>query len=521
MKKYMGNKSRILPDIFCAAQSLAPDKCTIFDAFSGTTNVGQYFRKHGYKTISNDVNTTSRLLGQVYLTMNAIPDFSVLFSSGCFTARHLARLSGTDEFSAKKEHFISLNHNTNHEEYLRSVYDTNAFCLLVYLSFYADHRDYEDPFYTYQLLAPDFIWRNFCVKGYHSTYFNLVSQKSILSQIESLEAYARKHGSHQTITRITETLRLVYQPPFHMELLKEAISLLEEYVDENRQLPDAVSLTRVLEKLKALDRRTNHTGNRRFFSEDHGHRIDTINNLALLWLRDGLISPEEYRFIQCALVEATALFSNTSATYQAFYKTYRANTLQEFRLVFPEITPSDREHVVYCEDTFELIKTMKDDYDILYLDPPYNWRIYDSNYHLLNLLSDYANIANTILDYEAGIAGAAGENRTLVREYTNYNRRDTFETLLFQLILSSRCRYVILSYSDSLSNHNKNSLSSTLRIDEFFRNPRFFVPGSYRKIEVGSVNFESRKSEKKAAIHELLFVAERINTPENALSPDL
>ncbi len=505
MKKYMGNKSRILPNIFEAAQ-FAPAGSTIFDAFSGTTNVGQFFKSKGYKIISNDVNATSRLLGQVYLCLNSIPSFETLFSSNCYTIQKLKQLIGSDDFIAKKNLFISLNHNTNDEEYLRKHYDTNAFNLLVYLSFYADEKDYSNAGYNYMLLAPNFIWRNFCVKGTNSEYFNLVSQKSIISQIEALKKYEAKNGATKITTKAIKLLNDIYVPPFKIKNLKSVIDLLENNISELNS--DAIILT-VIQKLSSLSKRNNHIGNRMFFSEDHGHRIDTINNLSLLWRKDSLISEDEYNFIQCSLIEATALFSNTSATYQAFYKTYRANTLQEFRLVFPEIIESNLEHTVYCNDTFDIISKIEEPYDILYLDPPYNWRIYDSNYHLLNLLSDFYNIADTILDYESGIAGAAGENRKLVREYTNYNRRNTFEDLLFELIRAAKCKYIIISYSDSLSNHNKNSLSSVEKIENFLKDNALFVADSYKKIEVDSVNFESRKSEKKEEIHELLFVAEK------------
>lgn len=505
MKKYMGNKSRILPEIYKAAK-LAPKNCTLFDAFAGTTNVGQYFKARGYKIISNDVNATSRLMGDVYLKLNTLPSFDTLFSSDCYTINHLNELINTEDFEEKKELFMLLNRNTNDESYLKDVYNSHAFNLLVYLSFYASQTDFEDKCYSYELKAPDFIWRNFCVKGTHSEYFNLVSQKSIISQITSLQKYLDKYGENSVIEKCIVLLRSVYTPPFQINNLSKAIELLNA---NSGNFSNTSSIEKITTKLTALTKRKNHIGNRMFFSEVHGHIIDTINNLSLLWLKDKLISDDEYNFIQCSLVEAVALFSNTSATYQAFYKTYRANTLQQFRLVFPEIIASSNEHSVYCEDTFELIKTLPEQYDILYLDPPYNWRIYDSNYHLLNLLSDYSNLSDDIISYESGIAGAAGENRNLTREYTNYNRRNTFEDLLFELILSSKCKYVILSYSDSLSNHNKNSLSSVEKIEAFFKNDKYFAKDSFKKIELSSVNFESRKSEKKEGIHELLFIAER------------
>lgn len=503
MKKYMGNKSKILPIIYKAAQAV-PEATTIFDAFSGTTNVGQYFRRKGYKVISNDVNSTSFLLGNVYLTQNEVPSFRTLFNTKCYTIDQIKKMRGSTIFEDKKEEFIRLNHNTNNEDYLLAKKETNAFDLLVYLSFFATSQDYEDTMYSYKLLASDFIWRNYCYDGYNSEYFNLVSQKSITAQIDILKSINSEEYSSD-INTVIEQLCEIYTPPFCLNNISASINTLMHI---NKDLNSA-KISKCISKLEALSKRKNHTGRRMFFSEDHGHRIDTINNLTLLWFKDNFITKEEYDFIQCSLVEAVALFSNTSATYQAFYKTYRANTQQTFRLVFPEIYDSAQENKVFCEDTFKLINEIKEEYDILYLDPPYNWRIYDSNYHLLNLLSDYLSIADSIIDFEKGIAGAAGENRTIERSYTNYNRRNTFEDLLFELIKSSSCRYVIISYSDSLSNHNKNSNSSVEKISQFLRDPDLFVPSSYQKIEVNSINFESRKSQKKEEIHELLFVAER------------
>lgn len=39
MKKYMGNKSKILGTIYSEAEKLCPEAQTVFDTFSGTTNV--------------------------------------------------------------------------------------------------------------------------------------------------------------------------------------------------------------------------------------------------------------------------------------------------------------------------------------------------------------------------------------------------------------------------------------------------------------------------------------------------
>ena len=501
MKKYMGNKSKIVNRIFEEASKLDIKNKIIFDAFSGTTNVGQYFKQNGYKIISNDINETSELLGNVYLKLNKLPTFDNLFNTDCKVINQIYKIERNGDFEKLKEEFIKENHNTNNEQYLKSIENENAFKLLVYLSFCATEKDIDDPHYKYIPDVRNFIWRNFCYDGTNADYFNLVARKSIISQIDILE---KDFTNLFSILDVIKLLKESYEPPYKISNISEAINLLEKNKD------NSIKLQRVINKLKKISEKKNNVGKRLFFSDEHGHKIDTINILNLIWLRNGLISNDEYNYIQCSLVESVTLFSNTSATYQAFYKTLRENTLQRFRLIAPEIISSKRNHLIYHKDTFELINTIKEKYEILYLDPPYNWRIYDSNYHLLNLISNYNQLADTIAEFEKDIAGAAGENRKLVRNYTNYNRRGTFEDLLFRLIDSSSAKYVILSYSDSLSNHNKNSLSSVEKIEKYFSDTTKFNVANYKKIEISSRNFESRKDQKKDKIHELLFIAEKL-----------
>ena len=80
--------------------------------------------------------------------------------------------------------------------------------------------------------------------------------------------------------------------------------------------------------------------------------------------------------------------------------------------------------------------------------------------------------------------------------------------MLISLIKDSPCRTVVLSYSDSKSNHERDEISTTLNaLSEFFEDTELFE--DYQLHTIGSVNFESRKGNKKNAINELLFVARK------------
>ena len=69
---------------------------------------------------------------------------------------------------------------------------------------------------------------------------------------------------------------------------------------------------------------------------------------------------------------------------------------------------------------------------------------------------------------------------------------------------------MVLSYSDSKSNHEREEIGTTLDVlSAFFRDKEIFE--HYELYRIQSVNFESRKGNKKNDINELLFVAKKKN----------
>lgn len=76
MEKYIGNKKSILEGIEKFLLRKGIKSGIIIDAFSGTTNVGQYFKQRGYSVISNDINDFSYVFGKVYLQNNEFPQYT-------------------------------------------------------------------------------------------------------------------------------------------------------------------------------------------------------------------------------------------------------------------------------------------------------------------------------------------------------------------------------------------------------------------------------------------------------------
>lgn len=73
--RYIGNKLNLLEFIYSVIVENKLPKGTLLDIFSGTTNVSKFFKKKGYKIISNDFMTYSYVFERAYICNNKIPSF--------------------------------------------------------------------------------------------------------------------------------------------------------------------------------------------------------------------------------------------------------------------------------------------------------------------------------------------------------------------------------------------------------------------------------------------------------------
>lgn len=77
--RYYGCKTKLLDFIGETVESLNLKKgSTFFDMFSGTTAVGQYFKKKGYTIYANDFLEFAYALAYCYIGLNDVPKFTTL-----------------------------------------------------------------------------------------------------------------------------------------------------------------------------------------------------------------------------------------------------------------------------------------------------------------------------------------------------------------------------------------------------------------------------------------------------------
>ncbi|MDI9535161.1 MAG: DNA adenine methylase [Bacteroidota bacterium] len=87
--RYIGNKENLLDKIYQAMQSKNIKGNSFFDFFSGTANVGKFFKKLNYQVYSSDLLYFSYVLQQAYIKNNEELYFEKLLNKLSFQSRSL------------------------------------------------------------------------------------------------------------------------------------------------------------------------------------------------------------------------------------------------------------------------------------------------------------------------------------------------------------------------------------------------------------------------------------------------
>ena len=179
-------------------------------------------------------------------------------------------------------------------------------------------------------------------------------------------------------------------------------------------------------------------GNRQFFQEKNAIKIDTIRRQIEKFRVDKILNENEYSFLLASLLESVMRVSNTSGTYEAFFKNWESRSNKDF--LFTPLSIEKRKvfssnNKTYNKDANELVREIEG--EVAYIDTPYTVTQYASAYHVLETIA---------LNDNPEIAGKTG--RRVERKMSNYSKRKiakfAFEDLLRQLNFN----HVIISYSN-------------------------------------------------------------------------
>lgn len=177
---------------------------------------------------------------------------------------------------------------------------------------------------------------------------------------------------------------------------------------------------------------------RLYFSDENAKKIDAVRRQIEMWKQQELLTEEEYLFLIASLLESADKVANTASVYEAFLKKIKKTAQKSLILEPVEIMISSiaKNHRVYRRDANELIREIKG--DILYLDPPYNTRKYNTNYHMLETIALYDN---PTIKGKAGVRAEEGKK-------SKYSSKKYAKAALEDLIKNASFPYILLSYNN-------------------------------------------------------------------------
>ena len=179
-------------------------------------------------------------------------------------------------------------------------------------------------------------------------------------------------------------------------------------------------------------------GSRMFFTEENGIQIDGIRQSIEQLKKNNVINENEYTYLIASLLESVTRFSNTSGTYEAFFKFWDPRAVNKFVIepLLMNETESLKGFVAYSEDTNQLVRKISG--DIAYIDPPYTVTQYVSAYHLLETLAKYDSPKIT------GVGGKRGRGD----KNSLYARRNDAKAQFEDLFRQIQFKHIIISYSN-------------------------------------------------------------------------
>jgi adenine-specific DNA-methyltransferase len=177
---------------------------------------------------------------------------------------------------------------------------------------------------------------------------------------------------------------------------------------------------------------------RMYFTPENAGRIDAIRSRLEAWRSSAWIDDDAYYTLLASLIEAADRVANTTGVYAAFVKSWQPNAVRTLELRVPTIVCGNSCHA-RRGDAVDTVRAAGD-FELLYLDPPYNTRQYAGYYHIPELIAEGWFGAAVLTRGKTGLVPDA-------KKRSDWSRGRKCETAFEELIASARCTHIMMSYN--------------------------------------------------------------------------
>lgn len=176
---------------------------------------------------------------------------------------------------------------------------------------------------------------------------------------------------------------------------------------------------------------------RRFFTLPNAQRIEGCRRLIADWLAAGYLSYYEHATLMASLIDSMDRVANTAGTYYAYLKKWYRKALQPFKFTLIQPGQGSQECRCFLGNAEDLVSQRE--YNVLYLDPPFNRRSYAHYYHLPE------SLALGISPMVKGLSGIP--DVPLIK--SAFTRPHHAASALNELLGKARFRLLVFHYSNS------------------------------------------------------------------------
>ena len=230
---------------------------------------------------------------------------------------------------------------------------------------------------------------------------------------------------------------------------------------------------------------------RMFFTNENAMKCDAIRQYIETLYDTESIDEREYYFLLASLLVSMDKVANTASIYGAYLKEFKASALKELKMepIHRSVLFHQDANCVYQRDINSLVRDTE--YDVVYLDPPYNQRQYGANYSPLNYIAHYSS--------NIEIKGKTG----LISDYSksDYCKKDEVVSCFDDLLRNLRAKYVFISY-------NNEGLMEESKMRELF--------GKYGSLKLYKMPYHRYKSHRGIELTEVFEYLWVIRRDESA-----